>query len=322
MKGRIDRLHGLRMRGAEEYVLVRGGADSPLLLFLHDGPGRARISFAAAFQKDLERSFLVAQWDQCGAGKSYEARDGLEEGGIRAYLGDIALIAAHLMKTYGKHSFLLAGLGWGAALALLYASEPPSGGPRPAGIAISGLSPSLRRSEPESLKLLGKRAKEMSVEGFDPATWERALASGGFAEFASYSKYAEWKAWWANRLGAGERGLGPLATFRALPQLALRSQYSFDDYANLRKGAKLGLKVAAKELPGLDLFERVPSVGVPVLFVHGGQDLLSPPACAREYFEALSAPRKEWAEIARARKDPSTDRPRDYAAALGGFFLS
>jgi pimeloyl-ACP methyl ester carboxylesterase len=44
---------------------------------------------------------------------------------------------------------------------------------------------------------------------------------------------------------------------------------------------------------------------VPVFLVQGEEDLLTPPAVTRAYFERLSAPRKQLVTVPRAGHDPN-----------------
>jgi hypothetical protein len=57
-----------------QYVLIRGkNNEDPILLFLHGGPGMPTMYLAHDFQRDLEKVFVVVQWDRRGTGKSYES---------------------------------------------------------------------------------------------------------------------------------------------------------------------------------------------------------------------------------------------------------
>jgi pimeloyl-ACP methyl ester carboxylesterase len=79
--GRTPAIHGrnsiaslerVRIGNVDQYILIRGNDTSlPVLLFLHGGPGMPAMYLAHAFQRDLEKDFVVVQWDRRAAGKSY-----------------------------------------------------------------------------------------------------------------------------------------------------------------------------------------------------------------------------------------------------------
>lgn len=46
---------------------MRGqNVEQPILLCCHGGPGMAQIGFIRHFQKELEKQFIVINWDQRG----------------------------------------------------------------------------------------------------------------------------------------------------------------------------------------------------------------------------------------------------------------
>src|ERR1700682_6538470 len=68
----IAELEALNVNGDRQYVLIRGeDRNAPILFFLHGGPGMAAMYLGHAFQRPLEKDFVVVQWDQRGAGKSF-----------------------------------------------------------------------------------------------------------------------------------------------------------------------------------------------------------------------------------------------------------
>src|SRR5204862_7055365 len=57
--------------GVSQYIVIRGrDRTQPVLLFLHGGPGFAERPFAHA-NAELERDFVVVNWDQRGTGLSF-----------------------------------------------------------------------------------------------------------------------------------------------------------------------------------------------------------------------------------------------------------
>jgi pimeloyl-ACP methyl ester carboxylesterase len=70
----IASLEQVTLGGSKQWILIRGSnVNNPVLLFLHGGPGMPTMYLAHDFQRELERGFIVVQWDRRGAGKSFAA---------------------------------------------------------------------------------------------------------------------------------------------------------------------------------------------------------------------------------------------------------
>ena len=68
-RGVIDRCEYLDVAGARLYLLIRGAdRGAPVLLWLHGGPGGAERPLSRYYNHELEDHFVVAYWDQRGAG--------------------------------------------------------------------------------------------------------------------------------------------------------------------------------------------------------------------------------------------------------------
>jgi pimeloyl-ACP methyl ester carboxylesterase len=67
----IDERRHVWIGGVQQWITIRGqNRDNPAVLVLHGGPG-AHVSALPAHFIPWERDFIVIQWDQRGAGKSY-----------------------------------------------------------------------------------------------------------------------------------------------------------------------------------------------------------------------------------------------------------
>ncbi|WP_227699195.1 alpha/beta hydrolase family protein [Spirosoma radiotolerans] len=71
--GSFARLEAVTINGNTQWLLMRGvDSTKPVLLFLHGGPGLPEASLLVGHE--LEKKFVVVNWEQRGAGKSYDAK--------------------------------------------------------------------------------------------------------------------------------------------------------------------------------------------------------------------------------------------------------
>lgn len=110
-----ERLYHINLRGTEDHT--------PLLLFIHGGPGAPITPYLNYFQGPLEKHFLCVHWDQFGSGKSF---------GLNPHQAAISMTEAemdlHALVTYLKERFperplILCGFSWGSILGLRYAAR-------------------------------------------------------------------------------------------------------------------------------------------------------------------------------------------------------
>jgi len=113
--------------GIDQWVGIRGtNRSAPLMLYLHGGPGEAMSPFQDLFAP-YEQDFLVALWDQRGAGKTYarSGRDATPGMNPDQFLSDGIELAELLRRRWGKRKVVLVGQSWGAALGIRMAKQRP-----------------------------------------------------------------------------------------------------------------------------------------------------------------------------------------------------
>ncbi|WP_171650123.1 alpha/beta hydrolase family protein [Paenibacillus foliorum] len=67
----ISTLEKVSIGGTYQWITVRSeDRRNPVLLYLHGGPGHAEIGSNLRF-KELEKRYVVVNWDQRGSGKSF-----------------------------------------------------------------------------------------------------------------------------------------------------------------------------------------------------------------------------------------------------------
>jgi len=74
LPGSIATLETVPLNGSEQWVSIRGrDITNPVLLFLAGGPGGSQLATARYALGGLEDHFVVVNWEQPGAGKSFDA---------------------------------------------------------------------------------------------------------------------------------------------------------------------------------------------------------------------------------------------------------
>ena len=121
----ISVLENVIIGGLNQSILIRGeNVNNPLMLFLHGGPGTAQIGFAPKFQSNLEKNFTVINWDQRGAGLSYDKNIRREELTIENMVTDTVELVKYLLGRFNQEKIFLVGHSWGTVLAFPNARAP------------------------------------------------------------------------------------------------------------------------------------------------------------------------------------------------------
>src|SRR3954469_22012167 len=72
----IDKQMVVPINGTKQWITIRGrDMGNPILLFIHGGPAAPEMPTTWTFPNPWEDYFTVVQWDQRGAGKTYNAND-------------------------------------------------------------------------------------------------------------------------------------------------------------------------------------------------------------------------------------------------------
>ena len=278
----------LSVDGAELFLLTRG-ADrrAPVLLWLHGGPGGAQRPLFQFFLGELEEDFVVAYWDQRGAGRSFDPAADPSLLTIDRHVADLDVVVDHLRRRFDRSDVILVGHSWGGTLGLLYAREHPGKvstllGVAPLITAVASQrsaqtfvrSEATARADDEALA----RLRAIGEPPFDRAE-EMLVLSRLTDRFGGVFHQPQ------NWSSVVVRGL-------------LRGLVTPWEIRTLVRANEVTLEAMGDELLGVDLAQSVPRVDVPVLFLLGRHDRLVDARIAARYLAGLRAPfkREIWFE--------------------------
>ena len=270
--------------GTQQWIQIRGrDRNNPVILWLNGGPGFSTIP-QTFFHIPLEKDFTVVMWDQRGEGKSY----GFTGPSIASTMtidrmaADGVELAEFLKQHLDVQKIVIMGHSWGSILGVRMAQMRPDLFSAYIGTGqVVNLREAMELEYPSILDMARNSENEEAV---------KELEAAGPPPYSKVHDYII-PIRWANAFDAvassePERR-NTLAAIWAFFRL-----FVLTDRA-VREGIVFSQKLMLE--PMLD--EVVPEIGIdfeiPVFFIQGSEDKLSPTSMVRQYYDSISAPEKK-----------------------------
>ncbi|MEB2776406.1 alpha/beta hydrolase [Algoriphagus sp. D3-2-R+10] len=131
---KISEENFILINGIEQWVTIKGDSSKPIILFLHGGPGSPLSPYSDKLYKELEKDFIIVQWDQRGTGKTFGkyapeelTPEYLKENplSIDIMTNDGIELSEYLLNYLDKQKIILFGTSWGSALGVKMAAKRP-----------------------------------------------------------------------------------------------------------------------------------------------------------------------------------------------------
>jgi pimeloyl-ACP methyl ester carboxylesterase len=293
----IASLERVRIGGVDQWLLIRGrDRSNPVLLFLHGGPGMPAMFLAHACERELEGSFVVANWDRRGAGKSYGAGANAGALDVRRVLDDTFEVSRLLRQRFGQERIYLVAHSWGTYLGLLAIREHPEYYSAYIGMGqMAGALASVREIQRDFVLRCATRANDI-------ATIEMMRRRAPIDEDMLFKCHGElWKS----------------TSFLPILLTGLRApEYTFLDALHVKPAANRVNHEMKYNVEPRPLLGEVQAVDVPVFFLLGRHDYNTPSSVASEYLSRLSAPLKSLTWFEQSAHFPFFEEPRAFTRAM------
>ena len=316
----IAELEAVKIGGDDQWISIRGrDSTAPVLLFLHGGPGDAEIPLTRHFLSGLEDRFIVVNWDQRGAGKSYAAGRP-EKMHIEQFVSDTAELTRHLLARFHQEKIYLVGHSWGTLLGVLAVTRYPE-----LYYAYGGIGQFVEARENE---LLGhcyaldmaretgnmQALQELAALGDYPPSTETPRAPGGPGWFDELKINRKWVAFFGGAL-AYKTGYESLAAL-----YLVAPEYNMSDVINCVRGETESNRLLWPEITRYDLRRDAPRFAVPVFFFIGRHDYTTPSELSARYFAMLEAPEKKLYWFEDSAHCPNFEEPLAFTRAVRDAF--
>ena len=317
----ISQLFSLSINGVIQWLLIRGtDSRKPVLLFVHGGPGSAHIGILRNFQKELEKHFVVVQWDQRGAGLSGLAAVDDSTLNKEQYIADGLEVTKFLRTRFHQDRIFLVGHSWGSSLSYIMAIRHPE-----YYRAFAGLGQMSRAGEAlayvETLKAAHQTNNQSAIhelETLGPPPYTKIPIVKGILHKAEPGHEAfagmQVRFKWSEALG-GDAKYIKIANL-VIKELLFSTEYTLTDAFAWLKNKSHSINLTYEECnQNMDLFQDGLAFKIPVFFLLGKWDLLTVPAGAVALMDAITAPEKEiiWFD---AGHEIHWERPDEYQNVL------
>jgi pimeloyl-ACP methyl ester carboxylesterase len=303
--GRVEDTRFVPIGGIEQWISVRGAdRHNPVILVVHGGPGEAQWPAAAKYQP-WERDFVVVQWDQRGAGRTF-GRNGTQTPDVNLdrIARDGIEVAEYLCRTLDKKKIIVLGHSWGSIVAIHMVQRRPE---LFAAYVGTGQVASWKASVQAQFDvLLAKARADNDTAGL------RELEAIGRPDPSNARQYFQFT-----------KGLGavmPAPDQEWLKSLRASTPASLGvddkDFQDLGAGMTFtGPRVLPDQM-ATDLLTTATDIHTAFFVIQGSDDVTTPTAAAIAYFNKVQAPTKALVVLDGAGHFAFMTHHREFLAAL------
>jgi pimeloyl-ACP methyl ester carboxylesterase len=288
--GSISTIERIVLGGLDQYLIIRGAdTTKPVMLFLHGGPGSPEFAFMKTTNQAIENDFIMVYWEQRGAGKSYSKDIPVETMNLEQFISDTRELSEYLAKRFNQEKIYIMGHSWGSFLGILTAYQYPE-----LYHAYIGIGQVCHQYKGEyiSYEWVKEQAtiqnNNKAIKDLNEISFPDSLASvDKWQDFLMVERN------YVTQFGGGVtrdmRGMWPL-----VKMVLDTKEYTFSDKMNFMPASLFSLEYLWLEVINTNFFNEIDSMQVPVYIFQGKYDYQTPYSLAKDFYDQLKAPQKEF----------------------------
>lgn len=296
----------VNINGFDQYLLHHTCADSeqPVLLFIHGGPGLAESTFSYVFQKEISELYTVIHWDQRGTGKTLSKNKNIYPS-IYEELDDLYQVVQYLKTKYAKERIVILGHSFGTILGTLFVLKHPED-------VLYYIGAGQVISLTENEKVGYEKLKQLIIKSNNKRDLIKINEIVDYPE-NQYSKTMIKKIQKLRILQGKYRvGMDFILILKALFKSPL---FQISDVFSIKNGMSNN-KQLMDFLLSHSLNDESHNYSIPIYYIVGERDLQAPNTIAKEYFDMINAPSKEFFTVEDAGHFMMLDKPKLFGDAL------
>lgn len=285
--------------GISQYISVKGkNKDNPIILLLHGGPGATLTTIENLLPSELEEKFLVAHWDQRGAGKSYSEDIPVESMNFEQFISDTLEVVDYLLDKYNREKIYLYGLSWGTVLGINATYRSPD--KFYAYIATGQIVNTI-----EGDKIAYQAELSVAKEQNNNEALEK-LKKIGEPPYMNDEDYIEFLKL-LKELGVTEKNIDMFELYQ--------ENCSEEEFKELLHGLGFSNTFLLKELSSFNTKD-INNIKVPVYFCMAREDYQTPSILVEQYYKDLVCPKKELTWFEESEHATILEEPKKFMEVL------
>ena len=282
----------VEINGMDQWIYYMGSDTSkPVILFLHGGPGTPETPFLEKFNSNLKDEFIIASWEQRGAGKSFYKKIPDSTMTMEQFIDDTYAVTQYLKEKFNRPKIYLMGHSWGTLLGIRTVKKHPS--EYSGYFAIAQTSNAFQEELIIYNWLLQQAEEEPNKKAIRQLERIGRPQAGKRLSFKDMSTKIKWVNYYGGAsFYKNKKGFNKLAKI-----VITAKMYSFWDKLKYLKSEKYTLSFLYDQIADVNLKNEIDALEVPIVFFHGAGDYQVPIKVAREYYEYISAPYKSFIQF-------------------------
>lgn len=303
----------INLNGAQQYVHIRGqDVNNEVIIFLHGGPGFPLTYLSYYHQMPMEERYTVINWDQRGAGRTYY-KSGNDNISVELMLEDVDALVEYAKDKFDKDKVIIIGQSWGTVLGSTYALTYPENV-----LAYVGVG---QVTDFDKGKVFAAQTAMPFADEDDKKTLETTVAEFEKAEnidevdisnletlIVTTTKYLS---------GANEMsGIKQAYLGIASADMNMDDINWYLNAANTQKIINFEHDLINYMYFEFDIEDLGYDYQMPVCYIQGSNDYITPTPMAEEYYNKINAEYKQFSTIEGTGHTPFLDEPKEYARIL------
>jgi pimeloyl-ACP methyl ester carboxylesterase len=280
--GGIDEQGYVPIGGIEQWIAVQGeDSTNPAILYLHGGPGEAQSPFLNTFAP-WKHDFTVVNWDQRGAGKTFEKNgEATPDLTLHRLTEDAVEVTRYALNRLGRRKLVLVGQSFGAILGLRVVRRAPD-------LYYAFVGTGQFVNNQLTMEYRERWAREQATAARDEAGL-KALNDAQSLPTNDWKRIAASRKWMMSP--------PDLEYLQMQKDFMGQPDHPKPEARAWVKGYGFQSNKVGNESIVFDAMKEVPSIPVPYILIQGREDHVTPFEPARVYWEKVESRGKKFAAI-------------------------